>query len=144
MGDNSLFVPIEVNKREDKFVRRPLASKLAVIIGIGLAIADFVFAFPSRPKSVDVGLWVTGFLFSAWQSLPMLMVGQMKAFWRYPVIYWLLLSVGTAVLVKELYEVYFAPHGSTAGLALIFGPLYVFVGYLVCWAMVKCVGIRES
>ncbi len=123
-------------------MKRPLASKLALVFGIGVAITDFVLAFPKQPEKQAVDLWIVGILFSGWQGLPLALLAQMKVFWRYPVVNWVLLSLGGVVLMKVLHEVYDAPHGSTAGLALIFGPLYVLAGYAVLWAVFKFAAAR--
>ncbi len=104
-----------------------------------LVLAVGTFAFGARSANIEGFRDVAfGVALACWVGLPLVLLGLAKIFRAFPITHVALWAIGTVLLFGTCYEVFFAASGSTAGLALLFVPLYVLVGYGVVAAVLLC------
>jgi hypothetical protein len=112
-------------------MKAPTVSKVATSAAVALAVLELLLTARSGQtmKSLEDGF--VEVLFACWLAAPLLLLGQIRVFWRHATAAWVLLLPGGLLLMLGLYETYMDPHGSTSSLGLIFIPLYLTVLYVL-------------
>jgi hypothetical protein len=123
--------------------KRTWVSHASVISALALAIGSF--ALGARTANIEgFGDVAFGVALACWVGLPLVLLGLVKVFRVFPNTHVALWAIGSVLLFGACYEVFFAAGGSTAGLALIFVPLYVLVGYGVAATVLLCQTKRKQ
>ena len=122
---------------------RTWVCRACVISALALAIGSN--ALGARSANIEgFGDVAFGVALACWVGLPLMLLGLVKVFRAYPATHVALWAIGSVLLFGACYGVFFAARGSTAGLALIFVPLYVLVGYGVVGAVLLCQTNRKQ
>ncbi len=105
-------------------------------------ILDFALALSSGSNVEGVGEFALLFGFSCWVGVPLVALGQVRVFRPFPRVTFCLWAIGLVVEAALFYGVFIAPQGSTAGLAMLFVPLYLLVLYGVACLVLGSIAER--
>lgn len=116
---------------------KPAVCTVATLSGVGFILITLASATASHRGTQDSDVAFFDLVFSFWIGLPLIMLGQLKVFWRFPRLVKWLYAMGCCALVWMLFTVLVVPTSSTAGVAAFYIPLLLLMIYSVVVVVIK-------